>query len=120
MTKEMKRIGEKEFNARKLSLDSIYLKLQSQTISEENKKIIMQQFIQRKEALEQFNQNFASQESLKIWSRIHDYVDEYSKEKGYQLIVGSENKRTILFADESIDITNELLLYLNKKYEGLE
>ena len=120
MTKEMKRIGEKEFNTRKLSLDSLYSKLQSQTISEGDKKIVMQNFIKGKEELEQFNQNFASEESSKIWTRIHGYVNEFSKEKKYQLVIGSENKRTVLFADESIDVTNELLIYINKKYEGFK
>lgn len=118
MTKEMKRIGEKEFNIRKLSLDSLYSELQSKTISEGDKKIVMQNFIKGKEELEQFNQNFASEEYLKIWARINGYVNEFSKEKKYQLVIGSENKRSVLFADENIDVTNELLIYINKKYEG--
>lgn len=120
MTKEMKRVGEKEFNARKNSLDVLYSKLQSQTIPEGEKKMLMQQFVQGKEELEQFNQNFASEQSSKIWSRINSYTSEFSKENKYQLVIGSENKRTVLFADEKIDVTNELLTYLNKKYEGLE
>jgi outer membrane protein len=120
MTKEMKRVGEKEFNVRKMGLDSLYSKLQSQTISDGNKKMLMQQFIQGKEELEQFNQNFASQESSKIWARIHGYATEFSQENKYQLVIGSQNKQAILFADESIDVTNELITYINKKYEGLK
>jgi outer membrane protein len=119
MTKEMKHLGEKEFNTRKQSVDSLYTKVQSPSISNADKKIVMQQFIQAKDALEQFNQNFASEQSVKIWSRIHGYVDEFSKEKKYQLIIGSESKQSILHADEKVEITNELLNYINKKYEGL-
>ena len=120
MTKEMKRIGEKEFNTRKLILDSLYSKLQSPTISEGDKKITMQKFIQTKQELEQFNKNFGAAESAKILSRIHGYVSEFSKENNYQLILGSQNKQTVLFAGAPIDVTNELLTYLNKKYEGLQ
>lgn len=120
MTKEMKKIGEKEFNTRKMILDSLYSKLQSDSVSEIEKKLMMQQFIKGKEELEQFNQNFAGEESLKIWSRIHSYVDEYSKETNYKLIIGSQNKETVLFASEKIDKTNELLAYINKKYEGIK
>jgi outer membrane protein len=119
MTKEMKHLGEKEFNTQKESVDSLYTKVQSPTISDSDKKIVMQQFIQSKEALEQFNQSFAPEQSSKIWSRIHGYVDEFSKEKKYQLIIGSENKQAVLYADEKIEVTNELLNYINKKYEGL-
>ena len=121
MTKELKKIGEKEFNAKKIILDSLYSKLQSNTISEAEKKQIMPQFVQEKQELEQFNQSFAEQESLKIWSRIHNYIDTYSKETSYKLIIsGSQNKQTILYVDDKVDITNELLIYINNKYEGVK
>ncbi|EOG6896212.1 OmpH family outer membrane protein [Flavobacterium psychrophilum] len=120
MTKEMKKVGEKEFNTRKALLDSLYSKLQTNSVSEIEKKQLMPQFIQGKEELEQFNQRFAGEESLKIWSRIHGYVDEYSKETNYKLIIGSPNKESVLFADEKVDKTNELLAYINKKYEGIK
>lgn len=119
MTKEMKRAGEKEFNSRKSILDNLYSNLQSPTISASEKKELMQQFIQGKEELEQFNQTFASEQTTKIWSRIKSYTAEFSKDKNYQLVVGADNRQTVLFADEKIDVTNELITYLNKKYEGL-
>lgn len=119
MTKEMKRVGEKEFNSRKLVLDNLYSNLQSPTISASEKKELMEQFIQGKEELEQFNQTFAAEQTTKIWSRIKSYTAEFSKDKNYQLVVGSDNKQAVLFADEKIDVTNDLLTYLNKKYEGL-
>ncbi len=120
MTKQMKQIGEKEFNAQKTILDSLYAKIQSDKISAVEKKQLMPEFIQRKEGLEQFNQNFASQETLKIWSRIHSYIEEYSKETDYELILGSQNKQTVFYANEKVDKTDELLAYINKKYEGIK
>lgn len=118
MTKEMKRVGEREFNVRKNSLDVLYSKLQSQKKSEGEKKMLIQQFIQGKEELEQFNQSFATEETSKIWSRIQGYTSEFSQENKYQLVIGSQNKQSVLYADENIDVTNELLTYINKKYEG--
>lgn len=119
MTKEMRRVGEKEFNERKILLDNLYASLQGSSLSVLQKKELMQQFIQGKEELEQFNQTFASEQTQKIWSRIRSYTSEFSKDKNYQLIVGSDNKQMVLFADEKIDVTNDLLTYLNKKYEGI-
>lgn len=120
MTKELKNSGEKEFNLKKMTVDSLYAKLQSPKISSSEKKLIMQQFVQQKEELEQFNQYFAAEQSSKIWARIKSYSSEFSKENKYQLIIGSENKINVLFADENIDVTNDLLTYINKKYEGLK
>lgn len=120
MTKELKKAGEKEFNIKKVRVDSLYTSLQSPTISSADKKIIMQQFIQQKEELEQFNEYFASEQSSKIWTRIKSYSSEFSKENKYELIIGSENKINVLYANETIDVTNDLLTYINKKYEGLK
>lgn len=119
MTKEIQRAGEKEFNSKKIILDNLYSNLQSSKISAAQKKELMQQFIQGKEELEQFNQTFAAEQSTQIWSRIKSYTAEFSKDKNYQLVLGSDNKQVILFADENIDVTKDLLTYLNKKYEGI-
>lgn len=119
MTKELKSSGEKEFNSRKLVLDNLYSNLQDPSLSASQKKELMQQFIHSKEEFEQFNQTFAAEQSAKIWSRIKSYTSEFSKDKNYQLVVGSDNKQMVLFADEKIDVTSDLLTYLNKKYEGI-
>ncbi|MGH2665716.1 OmpH family outer membrane protein [Flavobacterium sp.] len=120
MTKEMKKIGEKEIGARKLFLDSLYTKLQSGAISESEKKDLMQTFIQGKEELQSFNQNFAAEQTSKIWSRIHGYVNDFSKEQNYKLIIGSQDGQSVLYADQDLDVTEELLQYINKKYEGVK
>jgi len=120
MTKELKSTGEKEFINRKTALDNLYAQIQSKSINASEKEILMKQFIQGKEELEQFNQIFATTESSKIWSRIHSYTEDFSKENNYQLIIGSENKTNVLYADEKITVTKELLTYINKRYEGLK
>ncbi|PKB18337.1 OmpH family outer membrane protein [Flavobacterium sp. 5] len=120
MTKELERSGKKEFNSKKSNLNSLYIKLQSSEISIQEKKILMQEFVQKKEDFEQFNQIFASQQSAKIWIRIKSYSLDFAKENKYNLIIGSDNKTNILFADDEIDVTTDLLTYINKKYEGLK
>lgn len=116
----MKRLGEKEFNARKRVVDSLYAITQSQELPQDNRNSIVQEFVQKRDELEQFGQVFASSEANKIWARLQSYTQEYGKEKGYTIIVGSENKRNVLFADESVDVTSDLINYINKKYEGLK
>jgi len=118
MSKEMKRVGEREFQYRKASLDSLYRNLQEPALAAEEKKILLEEFTARKDELDQFSQSFASEESAKIWSRIESYTLDFSKENHYSLILGSENKRNVLYASEERDITAALLNYINKKYEG--
>ena len=120
MTKEMKRIGEKEFNMRKKELDSLYVIIQSDGLPESDKETLTKTFIEKRENFEAFNQTFAQQESAKIWKRINGYVAEFGNDNNYKIIIGSETKRDVLFAKESINITPDLITYINKKYEGLK
>ncbi|MFB3389838.1 OmpH family outer membrane protein [Flavobacterium sp. LAR06] len=120
MTKELKRAGEKEFNVRKKELDNLYSLLRSKSIAAPEKEMIMKQLEQGKEEFEMFNKTFASNESSKIWSRIHSYTKEFSKENNYQFIISTDNRETVLFADQNSDVTKELLIYINKKYEGVK
>lgn len=115
MTKQMKSIGEKEFNKKKKEVDSLYTLLQNQTTSNKSTTEI---FIKKREELEKFNQEYAINEVEKIWGRINVYSNEFSEEKGYTIVIGSDNKRNVLFASKQIDITNDLLAYMNNKYEG--
>lgn len=118
MTKELKAVGEKEFKDRKLVIDSITSNMHSAGITAEEKNFLMQKLIQNKEALEQFNQSYSQEQTAKIWTRIHSYMDQYSNEHNYKVILGSEYGRTVLFGSKGTDVTDEVLNYLNKKYEG--
>lgn len=118
MTKEMRTTGEAEFQARKIILDSIYEKMNLPQTPEAEKKALMQQLMKGKELLDDFSRTYSNDLTTKIWERIHGYAGEFSKQNNYEIIIGIDNKATVLYADESKDVTNALLLYVNKKYEG--
>lgn len=118
MTKEMKAIGEKEFTNKKSELDTLYLKLQ-ENLNPQEKEILMKNFISKREEFDQFNNRYAVEEAEKIWIRINSYTKEFSEANNYKLVIGSDNKRNVLFANEEVDVTNALLVYINKKYDGL-
>ena len=51
-----------------------------------------------------------------VLNQINSYVEEYSKKKGYDLVIGSNNS-TLLYGAKSYDITDEVLAALNKEYK---
>lgn len=117
MTKEMKVIGEREYNLRKTEIDSLYSMLQYVEENEE-REFLMKEFISKRESFEQFNEEFGYTESEKIWSRIKSYTKEFTNNREYKFIITCENSRNVLYADPELDITDELLLFINSKYEG--
>ena len=57
MTKEMRVIGEREYNLRKTEIDSLYSRLQYVEKNEE-REFLLKEFLSKRESLEQFNEEF--------------------------------------------------------------
>lgn len=52
-----------------------------------------------------------------IVGKVKDYVREYGKENGYTYIFGSNESANIMYAEEGLDITDEVLEKLNAEYQ---
>ncbi|WP_025739441.1 OmpH family outer membrane protein [Aquimarina pacifica] len=49
---------------------------------------------------------------------INDFVKEYGKTKGYKVIFGATGSGTIMYGEESADLTDQVLEELNAEFEG--
>ena len=57
-------------------------------------------------------------EFTKVYTNITDYLKRHSEEKGYRLVLTySKTNPAVLYADPSMDITNQVIEALNKEYE---
>ncbi|WP_029283281.1 OmpH family outer membrane protein [Pedobacter sp. R20-19] len=62
-------------------------------------------------------QNEQAVETEKLYDKVAGYLKNYSKEKGYKMVLTfSKGNSAILFADESLDITSEVIKGLNAEY----
>lgn len=63
-------------------------------------------------------QNEQAAENEKLYDKVADYLKVYAKKKGYKMVLGySKGNGTILFADESLDVTSEVIVGLNEAYK---
>lgn len=117
MTKEIKESGNKTIKSMNFKIDSLsnVLKLSDEREKQKLIKIIFKQ----KGMIENFDAEYTMQESPKIWKRIKSYAKDYSDKNKIRLIIGSQYDGDILFTNDSDDITNDLLIYINKRYEGI-
>lgn len=53
-----------------------------------------------------------------VLNQVNSYIEEYGKENGYKIIFGANGSGTIFYGTEAINITNKVLLNLNKEYNG--
>lgn len=116
MTKEMKKIGELEFKNKQNQLDSIYAKINTPEYA--NNREFQNYFFKKREELEEATRVYASQETQKIWQRLRGYLKDYAQTKNYEMIIGSSSNEQVLYSSENLDITEEVLIFVNNSYEG--
>lgn len=49
-------------------------------------------------------------------NQINSFVEEYAKEKGFDMVLGTTADGSIIYGDKSMDITEEVIMELNKNY----
>lgn len=63
-------------------------------------------------------QNEQAAEQEKLYNKVADFLKVYAKDKGFKLVLTySKGNSAILFADESLDVTTEVIKGLNEAYK---
>lgn len=64
-------------------------------------------------------QNEQAAENEKLYDKVADYLKGYAKKKGYKMVLTyAKGNSAILFADESLDVTSEVIVGLNEAYKS--
>jgi len=100
--------------AAKADLDSISTQINANPKNEKLQQLYAQRLKQVQLKEEELSQTYTAD----IWKRINGYIDAYGKEKNYEYIFGAMGNGGIMYADEAQNITDEVIEYINKKYEG--
>lgn len=73
--------------------------------------------LQYKESLEQKAKEENENLTQGALNQINAYIERYAKEKDYQMVLGVTLSGNILYAEEAIDISEEVLKGLNEEYK---
>lgn len=55
-----------------------------------------------------------------VLNQVNSFIEQYGKDHGYEIILGTTLSGSLLYGDNAIDITDEVLSALNNNYEGNE
>jgi outer membrane protein len=98
-------------------------KVQKGLVTRSTAQELEQQLIQEQQNLLQLRDNLASQlmEEEQVMNRqivnsIMEYIKEYNKVHNYQYVISYQFGGPLLFANDSLNITNEIIKGLNEKY----
>ncbi len=59
-----------------------------------------------------------SKMTAEVVDRINIYLRKYGVDHGYKIIIAATDYGNVAYGDESLDITNNILVGLNKEYQG--
>ena len=115
--------------ARTHELDSLSMVLESMTNELELMKEIPVEIYQnyndlrnglafREKNYEEELQILSQDYDQQIWERINGYVESYAEENNYDMILGAIGNGSLMYAKDTLDITDELIIYCNKNYSG--
>ncbi len=102
----------KNYEKERASLSPKELKLKQELL--QNKQ---QQINGYQEAIQKKIQEEDKKVTQTVINDINDFVKEYGKSKGYKIIFGASGGGNIMYADESTDLTEQVLKGLNAEYD---
>jgi outer membrane protein len=98
----------------------------AQTMSADQRASTEQRLARKQQELASYNQNASSAlanesaaENEKLYEKVALYLKGYAKKKGYKMVLTySKANPTVLFADESLDVTKDVVSGLNDAYKS--
>jgi outer membrane protein len=101
----------KNYEKERASLSPTELKLKQELLGSKQQQINSYQ-----EAIQSKIQEEDKKVTQTVINDINDYIKEYGKEHGYKIIFGASGGGNIMYADESTDLTEEVIKGLNAEY----
>jgi outer membrane protein len=92
--------------------------LEQAQLTEKNLYRKQQELVQYRDRLSQQLAQEEQERTEELYNNIANYLKDYTKDKPYKLVLGYTKGGGILFADNSLEITQEVLAGLNKEYSS--
>lgn len=108
---------------RKAILDSIYTEIKikaelKEASASESLAMLKKEFLMKKELFEKENAETMTNYNTQIWNQLNEYTKQYGKEHGYEFILGANGQGVLMYADDTKNVTKELIQFANAKFDG--
>lgn len=120
------RAAESDFAAKQQAFQREVQQYQSQqnTLPADQRAATEQRLQRKQQELQTYQQNAgaalqneSAKENEALYNKVADYLKGYAKTKGYKMVLTySKGNSSILFADESLDVTSAVISGLNEAY----
>ena len=101
-----------ELLSRKVNLDRNNSELQAEFIAKRN------DYAAKSNEFTKDNEYQSQEYNRQVFSQINQYVDDFRKERGYSIVLGTSGDGTVMSGDETCNVTEIVSEYINQKYAG--
>jgi len=77
-----------------------------------------QEYLMKQQNFEEDNQSLTKKYDTQIWKQINQYLKDYGKEGDYEIVIGSVGNGSVMYAVDQLNITKDVLDYINSRYKG--
>ena len=114
MAKELNQLHGEEIATQTIKLDSLKNLKTRITTQEELSSLILQ--IANQEAVLKQAHVYSKEVTKQVWDTLNEYVQEYGNANEIQIIFGAQGDGNIMYSKKTLDVTDALLAYANKRY----
>lgn len=75
-----------------------------------------QQFVNYQQVVQEKIQKEDEELSRKVMDKVNEYMKKYGRQKGYKIILAATQYGNIVYAEDMIDVTDEVMKGLNDEY----
>lgn len=118
MTKEIKLREEATMKVLKYKIDSLYVIYKGLNKKSKQAKSLEIELNSKSEVLKNVQDNYTNNLTQNVWTRLNEYMSQYGKNNNLTILFGTTGNGNIMYAKEGANITNSVLSFCNKKYEG--
>ena len=79
---------------------------------------MQEEYLRAEAYMDQESNRLSKAYDEQIWKQLNQYIQEYGEKKNYQYIYGASGEGNLMYARSSEDITEEVLQFVNQRYEG--
>lgn len=90
---------------------------------EEHQQLLQKQYNDLEQFRKATEERAAAEEQRILGSvlgQINTFVEKYAQERGYDVVLGTTASGSLLYGNGAYDITDELMVALNKDHEGIQ
>ena len=90
----------------------------SSLIQERQAPELIQAYEQKAQGYHLAEEELATRYTADVWKQINKHLFEFGNQQGYDFIFGASGDGNLMYARDAHDITDQVIIYINQKYEG--